>query len=67
MLQAGKKLKKIVILKAEKNLSTHQEEDTLLDITIKAYAVDDKEKIVVKRETTFIYPSPYSVKRYLSK
>ncbi len=67
MLKAGKKLKKIVILKANKNLSTHQDEDTLLDIIITAYAVDDKEKIIVKRETTFIYPSPYSVKSYLSK
>ena len=67
MLKAGTKLKKIVILKADKNLSVNQKEDTLLDITIKAYAVDDKEKIVVTRETTFIYPSPYSVKRYLAK
>ena len=67
VLQAGSKLKKIVILQAQKNLSTQQEEDTLLDITIKAYAVDNKEKIVVKRETTFIYPSPYSVKSYLNK
>ncbi|HIP30452.1 MAG TPA: cytochrome c oxidase accessory protein CcoG [Sulfurospirillum arcachonense] len=67
VLQAGSKLKKIVILQAEKNLSTHQEEDTLLDVTIKAYALDNKEKIVVTRETTFIYPSPYSVKSYLSK
>jgi len=67
MLKAGTKLKKIVILKADKNLSTHDETDTVLKIIIKAYAVDNKEKIVVKRETTFIYPSPYSVKRQLSK
>ena len=67
LLQAGKKMKKIIILKADKNLSAHQEEDTLLDITIKAFAVDDKEKIVVIRDTTFIYPSPYSVKSYLAK
>ncbi len=67
MLKAGKKLKKIIILKADKNLSVHNTEDTLLDITIKAYAVDEEQKIVVLRETTFIYPSPYSVKSYLSK
>ncbi len=67
MLKAGKKLKKIVILKADKNFSTNKAEDTILDITIKAYAVDDREKIVVQRETTFIYPSPYSVKKHLSK
>ncbi len=67
MLKAGKKLKKIVILSATKNLSTNEKKDTILDITIRAYAIDDKEKIVVDRETTFIYPSPYSIKKYLSK
>ena len=67
LLKAGKKLKKIIILKADKNLSTHNEEDTILDITIKAFAEDDQEKIVVKRVTTFIYPSPYSVKKYLNQ
>ena len=67
VLQAGKKQKKIVILKADKSLSQNSEKDTILDITIKAFAIDNKEKIIVDRETTFIYPSPYSVKRYLTK
>ncbi|WP_458700601.1 cytochrome c oxidase accessory protein CcoG [Sulfurospirillum sp. 1307] len=66
-LRAGKKMKKVVILETNENLSTHNEEDTLLHITVKAYAVDDKEKIHVLRETTFVYPSPKSVKEYLSK
>ena len=66
-LEAGKKLKKIVILKADKNLSTNEKKDTFLDITIKAYALDDKEKIIVTRETTFVYPSPLTVKKYLAK
>ncbi len=67
MLKAGTKLKKIVILKTDKNLSTHNEIDTVLDVVVTAYAQDHKEKIVIKRETTFIYPSPYSVKKYLLK
>jgi cytochrome c oxidase accessory protein FixG len=66
-LKAGSKMKKIVILKAKKDLSSHPEEDTLIKLDIKAFALDDKEKIVVERDTTFIYPSPASIKKYLNK
>ncbi|MBL0703173.1 MAG: cytochrome c oxidase accessory protein CcoG [Sulfurospirillum sp.] len=66
MLKAGGKVKKIVILETDKNLSTHDEKDTILKINIKSYALEDREKITINRETTFIYPSPYSVTRYLS-
>lgn len=66
-LNSGAKMKKIVILKADKNLSQHDKEDTLLKINIKAFAIDEKEKIVINRDTTFIYPSPTSIKEYLNK
>ncbi|WP_024954569.1 cytochrome c oxidase accessory protein CcoG [Sulfurospirillum arcachonense] len=66
-LKSGSKMKKVVILKTNKNLSTHAKDDTLLNIKITAYALDDKEKIIVFRNTTFIYPSPSSVKKYLNK
>ncbi len=66
-LSAGKKLKKVVVLETTKNLSDHPQKDTLLHITITAYAIDDKDKIKVQRETTFIYPSPTSIKDYLKK
>ena len=66
-LEAGKKLKKIVILKADKNLSKDNNKDTFMEITIKAYAIGEEEKIVITRETTFVYPSPLSVQKYLSK
>ena len=66
-LKAGTKMKKIVILKAQKNLSDHPEKDTLLKIDIKAFAIDDKEKITIHRDTTFIYPSPASIKTYFNK
>jgi cytochrome c oxidase accessory protein FixG len=66
-LRAGNKMKKVVVLEAKKNLSQHEQKDTLLHITIKAYAIDDKEKINVLRETTFIYPSPASLDKYLNR
>lgn len=67
MLQAGKKLKKIVILAAPKSLSQDEQEDTILQIGIKAYAQEDKENIFALRNTTFIYPSAASVKKLQSK
>jgi hypothetical protein len=30
--------------------------DTIIPITIKAYAIDNKEEVVVLRESTFTYP-----------
>lgn len=66
-LEAGERLKKIVILQANKSLSTSKKEDTLVNIQIKAYAVENKEKISVLRETTFIYPSAKSIETYLKK
>ena len=30
--------------------------DTVIPITIKAYAMDDKEKVVVLRQSTFTFP-----------
>jgi cytochrome c oxidase accessory protein FixG len=55
-LGAGKKKKKVVILETSKILASDERKDTPLPINIKAYAVDDKEKIVVDRKTVFVYP-----------
>ena len=55
-LQAGKKAKKVVVFYTEKELVKDNTKDTPIPITIKAYATDAKEKIVVTRETTFVYP-----------
>ncbi len=55
-LMAGKKSKKVVILATDKKLVKDRTKDTPIPITIRAYAVDDKEKIVVDRQTTFVYP-----------
>ncbi len=55
-LLAGKKSKKVVVLSTKKVLVKNSSKDTPIPIVIKAYAVDDKEKIVVLRNTTFIFP-----------
>ena len=66
-LKAGAKQKKIVILQADKTLSTHPRKDTVIEIIIKAYAMDERERVVVTRETNFIYPSLYSIEKQLSR
>jgi cytochrome c oxidase accessory protein FixG len=55
-ISAGFKKKKIVILETGKILVKSNKQDTPLPITIKAYAVDDPENIVVFRKSVFVYP-----------
>jgi len=64
MLNARKKIKKIVILKTTKRLVNTYKEDTPIPIKIKAYAVDEKNEIVVFRKTIFFYPNESVLKRY---
>jgi cytochrome c oxidase accessory protein FixG len=59
LLTAGSKLKKVVILSSTpKELKTEGED---LPIAITAYATDAKDKIVVHRDTIFIYPKKSDV------
>lgn len=54
LLKAGEKIKKVVILSSiPKELKIEGED---LSIDIKAFAIDEKEKIAVMRKTIFIYP-----------
>jgi len=54
LLSAGEKVKKVVILvSVPKELKVEGED---LPIQIKAFATDAKDKIVVERQTIFIYP-----------
>ncbi len=55
-VKAGAKIKKVVILGTDKVLSKDSSKDKVIPITIKAYAVDNKKKIVVTRPTTFVFP-----------
>ncbi|SFV58101.1 FERREDOXIN DOMAIN INTEGRAL MEMBRANE [hydrothermal vent metagenome] len=60
---AGKKKKKVVILETDTQLASNSRKDVPIPITIRAYAVDDKEKIVVERKTVFVYPRIDLVKK----
>lgn len=53
---AGKKKKSVVVIETNKVLVNDATKDTPLPIKIKAYAVDDKQNIVVERDTVFTYP-----------
>jgi len=62
-LGAGKKKKKVVILETSKMLANDARKDTPLPLHIKAYALDDKEKIVVDRKSVFVYPRSDLIKK----
>lgn len=55
-LGAGQKKKKVVILETSEVLANNARKDVPVPITVRAFAVDDKEKIVVDREVVFFYP-----------
>ena len=52
----GSKKKKVVILYTDELIVDDASKDTIIPITIRAYAMDEKERIVVERHTTFIFP-----------
>ncbi len=55
-LGAGQKKKKVVILETEQALADNARKDVPIPVTIRAFALDDKKKIVVDREVVFFYP-----------
>ncbi len=52
----GKKKKKVVVLEAKESLSNDAHKDTPIPVHIRAFAVDDKEKIIIDRQAVFMYP-----------
>jgi len=50
------KKKKIVVLRANEILVDNARADTVIPITIRAYALGHEDKIVVFRKSTFTYP-----------
>jgi len=52
----GIKKKKIVVLRTTEVLADNARKDTIIPITIRAYALDHEEKIVVFRKSNFIFP-----------
>jgi polyferredoxin len=59
----GIKKKKIVVLRTYDKLSTDTRHDTIIPITIRAYALGHEDKIVVFRKSTFIYPREDVIKK----
>ena len=55
-LSPGKLAKKVVILETNKVLVKDTTKDTPITVTLKAYASEDPEKVVVFRNAVFIYP-----------
>lgn len=55
-LNPGKMAKKVVILSTKERLVDDTTKDTPITVMIKAYAVDEPERIFVLRKAVFIYP-----------
>jgi cytochrome c oxidase accessory protein FixG len=66
-LGAGKKKKKVVILRTTEVLAKNDTKNTPIPITIHAYAVDDPKKISVFRKSVFVYPMISEVKKVKEK
>jgi len=60
---AGKKKKKVVVLRTDAKLANDTRKDVPIPLTIRAYALDDKKNIVVDRKTVFVYPRADLVKK----
>jgi len=54
--------KKVIVLYADEMLVKDDRKDTVIPITIKAYAMDDKVKVMVVRQSTFTFPRADLVK-----
>jgi len=48
--------KKIVVLYTDEMLVNDDRKDTVIPITIRAYALDAKDKVIVERQSTFTFP-----------
>jgi hypothetical protein len=48
--------KKVIVLYTDEVLVSNANKDTVIPITIHAYAMDDKKKIVVDRNSAFTFP-----------
>lgn len=55
-LSPRKMAKKVVVLSTKKQLVNDNTKDTPITVMLKAYAVDDPQRVVVFRKAVFIYP-----------
>jgi len=54
--------KKVIVLYTDEMIVNDSRKDTVIPITIKAYAMDDKVKVMVVRQSTFMFPRADLVK-----
>ena len=59
----GIKKKKVVILRTTDVLADNERKDTIIPITIKAYAIGNEENIVVYRDAVFVFPRADELKK----
>lgn len=62
-LSPKKMAKKVVILETDKILVNDNTKDTPITVTVRAYAVDEPEKVTVFRKAVFIYPRADKLKQ----
>lgn len=62
-ISGGKKKKKVVVLEIAKPLNNDAHKDTPIPVHIRAFAVDDKETIIIDRQAVFMYPSAVNLKK----
>ncbi len=62
-LSPKKLAKKVVVLQTDKILVNDNTKDTPITVTIRAYAIDDPERISVFRKAVFIYPRADKLKK----
>ncbi|WP_321313013.1 cytochrome c oxidase accessory protein CcoG [Halarcobacter sp.] len=62
-LSPKKMAKKVVILQTDKILVNDATKDTPITVTIRAFAVDEPEKVTVFRKAVFIYPRADKLKK----
>ncbi|MDY0195716.1 MAG: cytochrome c oxidase accessory protein CcoG [Sulfurovaceae bacterium] len=60
---AGKKKKSVVVLETHEMLANDARKDVPIPVKIRAYAVDDKENIVVDRDSVFVFPRSDLIKK----
>jgi len=62
-ISAGYKAKEVVILETNEHLAESHDKDVSIPVQIKAYAIDEPEKIVIFRDLIFTYPRVGALKK----
>jgi len=55
--------KEVLILSTNQDLSTNKHKDSILKVQLKAYAVDEPERIQLLKELTFVYPDASQIRK----